>query len=142
MTDLPYYTEGVCGDGAAILRDGVMMPIEDIVSELNRLTALAQPAPPAAGEVAAAIKRLRNIAEHMDQDLWAIENAAFLLGQHHPTPVPVGERLPGPGDCNKNGECWWFNRVAVSEWQLSSGGPYGDFWLPAHALPLPAGEGE
>jgi len=55
MTDLPYYTEGVCSDGAAILRDGVMMPIEDIVSELNRLTALAHPAP--ADEIAAASLR-------------------------------------------------------------------------------------
>jgi hypothetical protein len=45
MTDLTHYTEGVCADGAAILRDGVMMPIEEIVSELNRLTALAQPEP-------------------------------------------------------------------------------------------------
>lgn len=50
MTDQPHYTEGVLGDAAAILRDGVMMPIEEIVSELNRLTALAHPEP--AGEVA------------------------------------------------------------------------------------------
>ena len=54
-----------------------------------------------------------------------------------PVPVPVTERLPGQEDRNKNGECWWFNRAGVAEWQLSSGGPYGDFWLPAHALPLP-----
>jgi hypothetical protein len=33
------YTEGICGDGAAILRDGVMMPIEDIVGTLNALQA-------------------------------------------------------------------------------------------------------
>lgn len=50
MTDLTRYTEGVCADGAAILRDGVMMRIEEIVSELNRLTALAHPEPPAEGE--------------------------------------------------------------------------------------------
>lgn len=28
------YTEGVCQDGAAILRDGVPMPIEDILAAL------------------------------------------------------------------------------------------------------------
>lgn len=30
------WTEGICGDGAALLRDGVMIPIEEIVAELNR----------------------------------------------------------------------------------------------------------
>jgi hypothetical protein len=29
------WTEGVCGDGAAILRDGAMIPIEDLVASLN-----------------------------------------------------------------------------------------------------------
>lgn len=29
------YTEGILGDGAAILKDGVMVPIEEIVSRLN-----------------------------------------------------------------------------------------------------------
>lgn len=29
------WTEGVCGDGAAILRDGVMVPIEEVVEALN-----------------------------------------------------------------------------------------------------------
>lgn len=32
------WTEGVCGDGAAILCDGTMVPIEKVVAELNRLT--------------------------------------------------------------------------------------------------------
>lgn len=35
--DTPEWTEGVCGDGAAILRDGVMVPIEDVVARLNHL---------------------------------------------------------------------------------------------------------
>lgn len=30
-----YWSEGVCGDGAAILRDGVMVPIEQVVATLN-----------------------------------------------------------------------------------------------------------
>ena len=29
------WTEGVCGDGAALLKDGVMVPIEAVVRELN-----------------------------------------------------------------------------------------------------------
>jgi hypothetical protein len=35
------YTEGICGDGAAILRDGVMMTISEVLAALN-----AAPAPP------------------------------------------------------------------------------------------------
>ena len=30
------YTEGICADGAAILKDGIMMPVEDIVATLNQ----------------------------------------------------------------------------------------------------------
>jgi hypothetical protein len=40
----PVWTEGICGDGAAILRDGVMIPIEEVVQALNR-TPAALPAP-------------------------------------------------------------------------------------------------
>jgi len=29
------WTEGVCGDGAAILRDGVMVPVEEVIETLN-----------------------------------------------------------------------------------------------------------
>ena len=31
------YTEGICSDGAAILKDGAMVPIEDVVARLNTL---------------------------------------------------------------------------------------------------------
>jgi hypothetical protein len=31
----PIWTEGICGDGAAILKDGVMQPIEDVIAALN-----------------------------------------------------------------------------------------------------------
>lgn len=33
----PIWTEGVCDDGAAILRDGVMVRIEDVLARLNEL---------------------------------------------------------------------------------------------------------
>ena len=43
-TELPQWTEGVCGDGAAILRDGVMIPIEEVIARLNQAeAALAAP---------------------------------------------------------------------------------------------------
>ena len=30
------YTEGICGDGAAILKDGVRMTITEVLQELNQ----------------------------------------------------------------------------------------------------------
>ena len=40
----PIWTEGICGDGAAILKDGVMQPIESVIAALNAAE-LAQPKP-------------------------------------------------------------------------------------------------
>lgn len=31
MSERHQYSEGICGDGAAILRDGQMVPIEEVV---------------------------------------------------------------------------------------------------------------
>ena len=71
-------------------------------------------------------------------------------GRPTPQPVAVSERLPGPEDCDEQGRCW------LGGDQLASGSPtwilgYPDWasrfpdvhyrWLPANALPLPAGEG-
>ena len=39
------WSEGICGDGAAILCDGVMVPIEEVVRALNRTPPPAPPAP-------------------------------------------------------------------------------------------------
>ena len=53
-------------------------------------------------------------------------------------PVPVSERpWEREGWCDAEGRCWWFNHAGIPEWQLASDGPYGDFSLPHHALPLP-----
>ena len=35
MSEEPKYTEGICGDGAAILKDGERMTISEIIAELN-----------------------------------------------------------------------------------------------------------
>lgn len=40
----PLYSEGICQDGAAILRDGVPVPVAEVIEMLNR-AALAQPSP-------------------------------------------------------------------------------------------------
>jgi hypothetical protein len=42
--DRPTWTEGICGDGAAILKDGVMQPIESVIAALNAAE-LTQPEP-------------------------------------------------------------------------------------------------
>jgi hypothetical protein len=56
-------------------------------------------------------------------------------------PVAVAARpWEREGWCDAGGRCWWFNRAGIPEWQLASGGPYGDFSLPHHALPIPASE--
>jgi hypothetical protein len=59
-----------------------------------------------------------------------------------PQPVPVSEHLPGPGDRNSDGKCWWFCFECPGEhsyWILAKE-VYCDptYWLPAHALPLPS----
>jgi hypothetical protein len=54
-------------------------------------------------------------------------------------PVPVSERLPGPGDCDAEGRCWgWLN--ADDGWNLYPVGylPWWAYWLPHRALPVPA----
>jgi hypothetical protein len=55
-------------------------------------------------------------------------------------PVAVSERLPGEGDCDAEGRCWWF----AGDWHLKQvryRGAYDNHWLPFQAIPLPqAGE--
>jgi hypothetical protein len=61
----------------------------------------------------------------------------------YPTPIPVVERLPGPEDCDAEGQCWAWNAGSCGwwEWVDSKMIPYShdDFthWLPANALPVP-----
>jgi hypothetical protein len=63
------------------------------------------------------------------------------------TPIPVSERLPGPGDCDAHGWCWVLYegyQTWTLEPPLDGSGPRGwsrpcgwTHWLPFHALPLP-----
>jgi hypothetical protein len=78
-------------------------------------------------------------------------------------PVPVGERMPKPEDCDTEGRCWLLTvEDDYPQWRLHSiqgaqpGGYmiwvpvasdgsmvdcfYTSHWLPAHALPVPQQE--
>ena len=53
-------------------------------------------------------------------------------------PVPVAERLPGPGDRDGKGWCWWFDGF---NWILDACVvSHYTHWLPHHALPVPQQE--
>jgi hypothetical protein len=59
-----------------------------------------------------------------------------------PEPVPVSERLPGPGDCDGEGRCWIFMPDIGTDpsWRLTDPrdiGPYHTHSLPHYALPTP-----
>ena len=58
-------------------------------------------------------------------------------GRPTPQPIPVSERLPGPEDCNADGDCWWLDAHGWGWYMDSFQGNYSH-WLPAHALPVPA----
>jgi hypothetical protein len=105
------------------------------------------PQPPAAGEVAAALIELRSTVMGLGQmgmyvAAQRVERAADLLQRHHPQPVPVSERLPGPEDWDGDGRCWIFMPDIGTDpsWRLTDPrdiGPYHTHYLPANALPNP-----
>jgi hypothetical protein len=60
-------------------------------------------------------------------------------------PVPVSKRLPGPEDCDKEGQCWWYHPETfncVASWCHSRSNGTEKHWLPHHALPVPAPSSE
>ena len=63
-------------------------------------------------------------------------------GRHTIQPVAVSERLPGPGDCDAEGRCWWvcppdFMELRSHATAISAFVAGATHWLPAHALPTP-----
>jgi hypothetical protein len=70
-----------------------------------------------------------------------LTKADELEGTAHPAPVSVGERLPGVGDCDAMGRCWWLthDQEWMASWLFDSVKPRGTVihWLPHWALPLP-----
>ena len=119
----------------------------------------ATPPAPEPGEVARFTAWLQEHAgqcAELGRPDWAhmAARAATLLQQQAApapavVPVPVSERLPGEGDCDAEGRCW------IGTWSDIDGEPTFDwaytsprdwtwqgiasiqFWLPAHAIPLP-----
>lgn len=59
-------------------------------------------------------------------------------GRPAPQPVPVSKRLPGPEDCDAEGECYWFDPEGSGAWYQDTYQGNYTHWLPAHALPLPS----
>jgi hypothetical protein len=127
--------------GAAALAEAILSH-PDICS-----TGLAAPEPPAEGEL---VEELRGLADYFSGEGYSatwinlLTDAADLLAQRHPAPVPVSERLPG------NALCWWYEPDEDDD-----GSGYGGswtllricgavscytHWLPATALPLPTTE--
>jgi hypothetical protein len=145
------WTEGICGDGAAILFDGAMVPVDEVVRTLNHRCLQ----PPAEGEVGELVEWLRKNAKEWGDLGEYSEGAkchriAALLQQLSASapaavPVAVSERLPdlspSAGDFNTSGLLWWFTpRLG---WRLGSREsidciPFPTHWLPFHALPFPA----
>ena len=83
------WSEGICGDGAAILFDGVMVPIEEVVRALNRTP--AAPAAPEVGRVA--IPCNADIAAAM------VPLGEGYLREHAPDRLrPATPAVPEPGE--------------------------------------------
>jgi hypothetical protein len=116
--------------------------------------ALAQPEPQ--GPTDEELKNLANkawISVDVLKEYDLIENAfdccgfarAVLARWGRPAiePVPVSEHLPGPEDCDAEGQCWWWDEDD-DMWRLSRHRPWllcWTHWLPHWALPVPGVEG-
>jgi hypothetical protein len=102
------WSEGVCGDGAAILFDGVMIPIKEVVQALNRIpAALAEPL--GEGPTDDELLAMRSWSSHgptFDSDLVDFARAALARYGRPAAPKVVGISGPGEGDdvaCEKCG---------------------------------------
>jgi hypothetical protein len=71
-----------------------------------------------------------------------LARAATLL-QRHPTPIPVAERLPGPGEwvwhCYAGVRLWELGRYNGRQFFIGDGpeSQPATHWLPANDLPVP-----
>jgi hypothetical protein len=144
----PVWTEGVCGDGAAILKDGVMQPIEDVIAALNAAE-LAQPEPvaPNHAEICQWLSGQAHWGADADYSTARVANLVQYAIAHfcRPAiaPISVSERKPEEKDCTTDrGECWhWWQGAEC--WELIR--PPENYyvfdewthWLPHWALPIP-----
>ena len=129
---------------------------DEDVQALHR-AALAQPAPPAEGEVAELAVFLRDAAFDLngsDPAKSMLTRAADLLEQRYPAPVPVSERpWERDGWSDEEGRCWWgraADEFCNHDWHYATRAEVEEYCsdampqitLPAHALPAPSGEVE
>ena len=79
------------------------------------------------------------LAEVFNGDpLPAMRRALELWAHPAITPIPVSERLPGPGDRDAEGRCWWWCTDGPTPgWILCTEAEGWTRWLPYYALPLP-----
>jgi hypothetical protein len=123
---------------------------------LQQLSAPVQP--PADGEVAELVAwLLENAVQAADasqpRDAGMLTWAAQVVGEHaelleqgHPTPIPVAERLPGPGEwvwhCYAGVRLWELGRYNGRQFFIGDGpeSQPATYWLPANALPVPAND--
>jgi hypothetical protein len=143
-TELPYFLSEDLNE-----YEPLMLAIRAAIAADRARALLAQPEPPVAGEVAAALIELRSTVMALDQlkmyvAAQRVKRAADLLQHQHPQPVAVSERLPGPEDCDAEGRCWWYGEGGdMVGWTLDAEGPSyyrAKYWLPAHALPVPTND--
>ncbi len=74
---------------------------------------------------------------------WEMFRAAIARwGRSAIEPVPVAERLPGPGDCDAEGCCWVASEDCPAWHRVSRHFDAWHYWLPHHALPVPQQEAE
>lgn len=127
---------------------------DDVIARADAALA-AEPAPapeggPSIEELAAIYYEHIRGCDFMDQG--GFEDAArdVLARYGTPAPVPVAERLPGEGDCDKSGYFWccladdrewlWMN-IGAMNWEYRDRHGY-THWLPHWALPLPSSQPE
>lgn len=106
--------------------------------------ALAEPEPEEPTPAGPSDDELDELFTDIDQsgepESWRAFARAVLArwGRPAPQPVPVSDRLPGPGDCDAEGECYWFNPKGSGAWYQNTYQGNYTHWLPAHALPMPS----
>jgi len=124
--------------------------------------ALAQPEAEAEGVTDEALERAYQAAygpawergEHYGAHIDGLRAVLFRYARPTPQPIPVSERLPGAGDCDAEGRCWWFapehedvhspdDLTLPAAWELRPpetvwSGNATIIWLPHWALPFPS----
>ncbi|HEP0988258.1 TPA: hypothetical protein QIX85_000297 [Serratia marcescens] len=124
------YTEGLCGDGAAILRDGVPMSVSEILAALNAAdNREAQPVAWLAiyhGEIYdEAISITRSVVEaQADRFGWESALTEIIALYRHATPAPANAQAAGYFVRHRS---TWDNPSLWSMWTECSADDYAEY---------------